>query len=161
MCTNFDLISVKFLSTKMLTQGPSSPLKFSFLHLISYTQSLPFLKMAKVICCRVKSTRLCFEFRRLHNDFLPRVWGRGRNRTMTEVPWKASRGSLDSLLTSRHILAMIFLTTLFIAVFKAYLSGPTTSTQSTVYTNLCLGSHTKLRLLPMVFVLILTAVFVQ
>ena len=44
-------------------------LKFLFLHLISYTQSLPFLKKAKVICCRVKSKRLCFEFRRLHNDW--------------------------------------------------------------------------------------------
>ena len=65
----------------MLTQGPSSPLKFLFLHLISYTQLLSFLKKTKVICCRVKSTRLCFEFRRLHNDFLPQVWGRGRNRT--------------------------------------------------------------------------------
>ena len=71
-CTNFDLISVKFPPTKMLTQGLSSPLKFLFLHLISYTQSLPFLKKAQVICCRVKSTRLCFEFRRLHNDFYHR-----------------------------------------------------------------------------------------
>ena len=63
---------------------------------------------------------------------------------------------------------MIFLTTLFIAVFKAYLSGPTTSTQSTrtcvldhIFTTEADFALTKLRLLPMVFILILTAVFIQ
>ena len=89
----FDLISVKFSSTKMLTQGPSSSLIFLFLHLISYTQSVSFFKKTKVIYCRVKSTRLGFEFRRLHNDFLPRVWGRGRNRTTKMVPEFASTQS--------------------------------------------------------------------
>ena len=75
--SHFRQISVN----EMLTQGHSSPLKILFLHLISYTKLLPFFKKAKVIFCRVKLTRLCFEFRRLHNDFLPQVWGRGRNRT--------------------------------------------------------------------------------
>ena len=51
-CRKKEHISIKFRSTKILTQGPSSPLIFSFLHLISYKQSLPFFKKAEVIRCR-------------------------------------------------------------------------------------------------------------
>ena len=57
------------------------PLKIWFLYLISNTQTVPLKKKVKSCCCRVKSTRRGFKVRRLHNDFLARFWGRGKNRT--------------------------------------------------------------------------------
>ena len=42
---------------------------------------VPLKKKVKNCFCRVKSTRRGFKVRRLHNDFLARFWGRGKNRT--------------------------------------------------------------------------------
>ena len=72
-------------STKMLTQKHPPPLKIWFIYLISNTQTVPLKKKVKSCCCRVKSTQCGFKVRRLHNDFLARFWGCGKNRTTLYV----------------------------------------------------------------------------
>ena len=67
-----------FHRQKCSHEGQPSPLKFLFLNLFSYTQTVSLKKMVKNSYCRVKSTRRGFKVRRLHNDFLARFWGRGK-----------------------------------------------------------------------------------
>ena len=70
MCTGF---WPHFHWRKCSHKAQPSPLKFFFLHLISYAEIISLKEMDKDCCCRVKSTRLDFKVRRLHKDFLVRL----------------------------------------------------------------------------------------
>jgi hypothetical protein len=55
----------------------------------------------KNCCCRVKSTRRDFKVRRLHNDFLARFWGRGKNKTI-------ARGAYGLTVTELEVVTVAF-----------------------------------------------------
>ena len=59
--------------------------------------------MVKNCCRRVKSTRHGFKVRRLHNDFLARYWGHGKNRTR-----RGSTLSAASAFSSKHLMLVPF-----------------------------------------------------